>query len=146
MWTPCLLIFCCCSLWVSWLEVFLHLFFGAFMNQPFSAWVHTYPVVCAVVCLQGHLRFEKCRYMRKVTNKKKKKSAFQECVFKGFSQCLVPSPCGLFCYFQYMPLSVELPWIFTVLFWRLLLPWLLQPPSKIHDGSEYNLKWEHTFQ
>ena len=82
---------------------FVFFFFLAFMNQPFSAWAHTYPVVCAVVCLQGQLRFEKCRYMRKVANKKKKRSAFQECVFKGFSQCLVPSPCGLFAIFNICP-------------------------------------------
>lgn len=50
---------------------------------------------------------------------------------------------GFLPYFQYFPLnSLD----FIVLFWRLLLPWLLQPQSRSQDGSEYNLKWECTFQ
>lgn len=69
--------------------------------------------------------------------------------FKGISKCLVPLPCRLFFFFgaifNICPslrnfLGFHCPLL------KAPVTMVTSPPCKIHDGSEYNLKWEHTFQ
>lgn len=98
-----------------------------------------YMAVCAEVFSQGHGGLQKCRY-----------EEVKECVSKAFFKCLVPLPCGplfiyLFAIFNICPslrnfLGFHCPLL------KAPVTMVTSPPCKIHDGSEYNLKWEQAFQ
>lgn len=94
--------------------------------------------VCAEVFSQGHRGLEECRY-----------EEVKECVSKAFLNVWSLCPAGFFFFFgaifNICPslrnfLGFHCPLL------KAPVTMVTSPPCKIHDGSEYNLKWEHTFQ